>query len=209
VWNRYQDRTIENQPALWSDMTVLAAYRTMGSRIAEAEVPIQENSYVGGALIFLAAVESQAKHLGATVKKLDADELSPWMKKSMAGSCTDEELASISAATYNTTPDKDLRKLGSASAIEFRAMFQQVTADNAASFESSPFAEEYARSMQKVVTSSFQAATIAVAGFLEVEPHFSSFMNDWGWDNSHPIIRSSEQMGAADMRGLLQSAGVA
>lgn len=207
VCDRYYNRIQEDQPILFPGMAKMSAERLYTAKLARSKAGFHGIGYVSGALIFFSAVENQAAYRGVGIKKLVEDDLSAWERDTVMGVLNDEDKANASAIAYNVNSDENLKELMETPQQDSRSLYEQIIAGNLAAYQNNPLLEQHRGEMGKIAVTLFSASSIAVSKFLTDEPHFTSFMQET-WNIETPAIVAGQQMGACDMRSLLQSAGV-
>lgn len=204
----YQAQVGLRQPHLMGTFAMLADFRERSARIAKSEVPVQQASYMGGALIYLASVEEQARLFGRTIKKISDAEAKETFHRGEAIAASPQDAQDIVVGFYNEVPAEDIAEFISAPMAEKLKAQQAKMMKHADSAVASPLFQQLAPTIDKIATISFVAANTRMVKFLGEEPHFSATMSDWWWNDAHPTVAISQMLGASDANYLIMGAGV-
>ncbi|MDB5185667.1 MAG: hypothetical protein JWL85_190 [Candidatus Saccharibacteria bacterium] len=208
LWDRCQQQTSENQPAIWNGLVIMADHKPRLSRIAESSVRIQGSSYMGGALIYLASVEEQARIFGRAIKRVDDGEVRSWLRKEVAQSLTPEDIRTIGTVMHNETSAEDLSRVTGSHLSEMLDAQEALVAKYSPSFNNSPLFDQASVPIVDIAKKALVASSVRMVKFLGEEPHFTSVMREWWWQDVAPDVGVSQMMGASDAHSMLTDAKV-
>ena len=201
---KFQQQTARRQGEFWGAVQLMGDSHERARRLAGADVPIQRHSYIGGALIYLASREEQAK--------LDRQPLPPLMvgevgRAALAeltiGETSPEHLAALAAGFSSIMQASDLDRIADSSLQDALMVNEQILRQYQGEFEASPAADDLTARVTGIAKLMVLSAALRVAAFPEQEAAFCDVMTEKWWHRIDPPVTLGQITGAADARAMI------
>ena len=201
---KYQQRVGRRQGGFWGAIQLLGKSHERACRIIGSETPLQVNAYIGGALIYLASREEQAKLDHRTMPALVVGEAGRLALASITiGDVPPGELADLATGFEREMSDVDLEAISDSPMYSTLEINDRIFRKYRASFEASPFADDLAATVTNISHVMEMSAAMRVAAFPDQEPEFCDTMTRYWWNHTPALVTHGQVMGAADARAMI------
>jgi hypothetical protein len=203
-YHKYIRQVDRRQGEFWGAVQMLGKSHERARRIIGSDTPLQLNSYIGGALIYLASREEQAKLDRTTVPPLLVGEVGNAALKTLTlGDASPDDLRDLVTGFEREMSDVDLGRIADSSLRDALEVNDGIFRDYRASFESSPFAGDLEATITNIARIMEMSAVMRVAAFPDREAEFCETMTRYWWHRTPAPVTHGQIMGAADARALV------
>lgn len=199
-YNKYQDRVQKEHRNFWRAILLTSATHEQ-ARGALDVAPIQRHSYIGGALLYLASQEEQAK--------LDRRQPPPDLSRTAAENALSEILIggigpdllnNLVVGMSREVSDADSERMSNATMDNALRINSQIVAKYHDSLRASPFVKELSQDILHASEAMTISSSLRVAEFTDEESAFCEAMTRLWWSHIRVEAALGQITGAADAR---------
>lgn len=203
-YDSYMRRVSMRQGAFWGAVQLLGDSHERACRIIGADVQIRANSYVGGALIYLASREQQAKIDGRSLPPLLVGDVGRTALGDLILSDTPvEQVTDLVDGFSRSMSGLDLDEIASTGLRDALSVNERIFRAHYAAFEASPDLDDMTAIVTNVARAMEMSAATRVAAFPGQEPAFCEVMTERWWHDMPAPVTLGQMTGAADARELI------
>jgi hypothetical protein len=204
-YDSYIHRVSVRQGGFWGAVQLLGDAHERARRIVAADIPLQAHSYIGGALIYLASREQQAKLddrpplpelLVGEVGRTALGDL-------MLGGVPLEQLDDLVNGFSRQMSQVNLDQVASADLRDALTINDRIFRAYHAAFEASPEADDLTATIADIARVMEMSTAMRVVAFPEQEPAFCEVMTERWWHDMPTPVILGQMTGAADARELI------
>lgn len=203
-YQRYIRQVDRRQSDLLGAVQLLGKSHERARRIIESDTPLSLNSYIGGALLYLASREEQAKlDRVSFLPLLVGDAGRAALKDIMLGDVPVDAQHNLVTGFEREMDETDINTVTDSPLRDALAINDAIFREYQSSFEASPFADDLTATVTNIARVMEMSAMVRVAAFPDQEPEFCDTMTRFWWHRTPALVTHGQIMGAADTRALI------